>query len=51
MNFIGVIVGGISVADALVELLPPDVLSPPDGLLIETDQSTVAGDVRDHDSR
>jgi PiT family inorganic phosphate transporter len=31
MNFIGVIVGGISVAYALVELLPPDVLSPPDG--------------------
>lgn len=31
MNFIGVIVGGISVAYALVELLPPNVLSPPDG--------------------
>ena len=31
MNFIGVIVGGIAVAYALVELLPPDVLSPPDG--------------------
>lgn len=31
MNFISVIVGGISVAYALVELLPPDVLSPPDG--------------------
>jgi inorganic phosphate transporter, PiT family len=31
MNFIGVAVGGISVAYALVELLPPDVLSPPDG--------------------
>ena len=31
MNFIGVIVGGISVAYALVELLPPDVMSPPDG--------------------
>ena len=31
MNFIGVLVGGIAVAYALVELLPPDVLSPPDG--------------------
>src|SRR5271165_7227939 len=31
MNFIGVIVGGIAVAYALVEILPPDVLTPPDG--------------------
>lgn len=31
MNFIGVLVGGIAVAYALVELLPPEVLSPPDG--------------------
>ncbi len=31
LNFIGVIVGGIAVAYALVELIPPDVLSPPDG--------------------
>jgi PiT family inorganic phosphate transporter len=31
MNFIGVLVGGISVAYALVELLPPEVLSPPSG--------------------
>jgi PiT family inorganic phosphate transporter len=31
MNFVGVIVGGISVAYALVELLPPDVLSPASG--------------------
>jgi inorganic phosphate transporter, PiT family len=31
MNFIGVLVGGIAVAYALIELLPPDVLSPPDG--------------------
>ncbi|MGF6726034.1 PiT family inorganic phosphate transporter [Paraburkholderia sp. GAS41] len=31
MNFIGVLVGGISVAYALVEILPPDVLTPPDG--------------------
>jgi PiT family inorganic phosphate transporter len=31
MNFIGVMVGGISVAYALVELLPPEVLSPPSG--------------------
>ncbi|MBV8851840.1 MAG: inorganic phosphate transporter, partial [Sinobacteraceae bacterium] len=31
MNFIGVLVGGISVAFALVELLPAEVLSPPDG--------------------
>jgi inorganic phosphate transporter, PiT family len=33
MNFIGVIVGGIAVAYALVELIPPEVLSPPDGSL------------------
>ncbi|MCP1274528.1 inorganic phosphate transporter [Gluconobacter albidus] len=31
MNLLGVILGGISVAYALVELLPPDVLSPPSG--------------------
>jgi inorganic phosphate transporter, PiT family len=31
MNFLGVIVGGIAVAYALVELLPSEVLSPPDG--------------------
>ena len=31
LNFIGVMVGGISVAYALVEILPPDVLTPPDG--------------------
>lgn len=31
MNFIGVVVGGIAVAYALVGLLPADVLSPPDG--------------------
>jgi len=31
MNFIGVVVGGIAVAYALVDLLPPDVLSPPSG--------------------
>lgn len=31
MNFLGVIVGGIAVAYALVELIPPEVLSPPDG--------------------
>jgi len=31
MNFIGVLAGGIAVAYALVELLPADVLSPPDG--------------------
>jgi PiT family inorganic phosphate transporter len=31
MNFLGVLFGGIAVAYALVELLPPDVLSPPDG--------------------
>jgi PiT family inorganic phosphate transporter len=31
MNFVGVIVGGIAVAYALVELLPAEVLSPPDG--------------------
>ncbi len=28
MNFFGVILGGIAVAYALVELIPPDVLSP-----------------------
>src|ERR1700742_4681955 len=31
MNFVGVLVGGIAVAYALVELIPPEVLSPPDG--------------------
>jgi PiT family inorganic phosphate transporter len=31
LNFVGVMVGGIAVAYALVELLPADVLSPPDG--------------------
>jgi PiT family inorganic phosphate transporter len=31
MNFLGVLVGGIAVAYALVELLPADVLTPPDG--------------------
>jgi PiT family inorganic phosphate transporter len=31
LNFIGVLVGGIAVAYALVELLPAEVLSPPDG--------------------
>ena len=31
MNFLGVLIGGIAVAYALVELLPPDVLSPPNG--------------------
>lgn len=31
MNFLGVLTGGLSVAYAMVELLPPDVLSPPDG--------------------
>jgi inorganic phosphate transporter, PiT family len=31
MNFLGVLLGGIAVAYALVELIPPDVLSPPNG--------------------
>ncbi len=31
MNFAGVLVGGITVAYALVEILPPDVLTPPNG--------------------
>jgi PiT family inorganic phosphate transporter len=31
MNFLGVLLGGIAVAYALVELLPPEVLSPPNG--------------------
>lgn len=31
MNLVGVLVGGISVAFALVTILPPDVLTPPDG--------------------
>lgn len=30
-NFLGVIFGGVAVAFALVELIPPDVLSPPGG--------------------
>ncbi len=32
LNFVGVLVGGIAVAYALVEILPPDVLTPPDGV-------------------
>src|ERR1700744_1562138 len=31
MNFVGVVVGGIAVAYALVELISPEILSPPDG--------------------
>ena len=31
MNFIGVLIGGIAVAYTMVELLPPEVLSPPNG--------------------
>jgi inorganic phosphate transporter, PiT family len=31
MNFVGVLVGGIAVAHAQVETLPPDVLTPRDG--------------------
>src|SRR5579871_6096606 len=31
MNFLGVLIGGIAVAYALVESLPAEVLSPPDG--------------------
>src|SRR5437588_11292694 len=31
MNFVGVLVGGIAVAYALIELLPAEVPSPPDG--------------------
>jgi PiT family inorganic phosphate transporter len=31
LNFLGVLIGGIAVAYALVELLPAEVLSPPDG--------------------
>jgi PiT family inorganic phosphate transporter len=31
MNFVGVLIGGIAVAYALVELLPAEALSPPDG--------------------
>src|ERR1700709_153500 len=30
-NFCGVLLGGIAVAYALVEILPPEVLSPPNG--------------------
>ena len=31
MNFLGVLLGGVAVAYTMVELLPPDVLTPPDG--------------------
>jgi inorganic phosphate transporter, PiT family len=31
LNFLGVLIGGIAVAYALVQILPPDVLTPPDG--------------------
>jgi PiT family inorganic phosphate transporter len=31
MNFLGVMLGGVAVAFTMVELLPPDVLTPPNG--------------------
>src|SRR6201992_4217537 len=31
LNFAGVLLGGVAVAYTLVELLPPDVLTPPNG--------------------
>ena len=31
LNFLGVVLGGVAVAFTLVELLPPDVLTPPNG--------------------
>jgi hypothetical protein len=31
LNFLGVLIGGIAVAYALVELIPAEALSPPDG--------------------
>lgn len=31
MNFLGVILGGIAVAYALVQIMPPDILAPPNG--------------------
>ena len=31
LNFLGVVLGGIAVAFTLVEILPPDVLTPPNG--------------------
>ncbi len=31
MNFLGVLLGGVAVAYTMVELLPPDVLTPPNG--------------------
>src|SRR6202012_2337963 len=31
LNFLGVLLGGVAVAFTLVELLPPDVLTPPNG--------------------
>jgi PiT family inorganic phosphate transporter len=31
LNFLGVVLGGVAVASTLVELLPPDVLTPPNG--------------------
>src|ERR1700722_12937508 len=31
LNFLGVVLGGLAVAFTLVELLPPDVLTPPNG--------------------
>jgi PiT family inorganic phosphate transporter len=31
MNFLGVLLGGTAVAYALVQLIPPEVLSPPNG--------------------
>ena len=36
MKFVGILASGIAVACALIELLPPDVLSPPDDFLAVT---------------
>jgi inorganic phosphate transporter, PiT family len=45
MNFFCALFGGIALAFALVELLPPDVLTPPDGSPVEADTMSSAGRV------
>lgn len=51
MNFAGVLIGGISVAYALVEILPPEVLSPPSGAPAVAPGSRTDPAGRDRDQR
>jgi inorganic phosphate transporter, PiT family len=50
-NFVSVLVGGIAVAYALVELIPAEVLSPPDGGLAVAMLIALMADHRVHNRR